>query len=132
MLIFISSMDVAAAVIIKEGKILIAKRKEGKWEFPGGRIERGETVEECLKREIEEELAVKLKNIRSFVTVKHTYPFGEITLHVFTASYVGDILPKEHEEIRWIGVDEINDFDFMEADKKVVEKIIERREELGL
>ena len=125
-------MDVAAAIIVKKGKILIAKRREGKWEFPGGRIEKGETPEECLKREIEEELMLGLTNIKFFATVKYTYSFGEVVLHVFIANCSGKIVMKEHEDVRWIGLEEMNNFDFMEADKKVIEEIIKRRKELGL
>ena len=121
-------MDVAAAIIVKKGKILIAKRREGKWEFPGGRIEKGETPEECLKREIEEELSLGLTNIKFFTTVKYT----EVVLHVFIANCSGKIVMKEHEDVRWIGLEELNNFDFMEADKKVIEEIIKRRKELGL
>jgi len=125
-------MDVAAAIIVKKGKILIAKRREGKWEFPGGRIEKGETPEECLKREIEEELMLGLTNIKFFTTVKYTYSFGEVVLYVFIANCSGKIVMKEHEDVRWIGLEELNNFDFMEADKKVIEEIIKRRKELGL
>ncbi len=77
-------MIVTAAIIVEDGKILIAKRKEGKWEFPGGRIEAGESLEGCLKRELKEELDIDVKFIKPFMCAKHEYNFGNIELHVFS------------------------------------------------
>ena len=120
-------MLVTAAIIIKENKILIAKRKNMKWEFPGGRVEEGEKIEECLKREIKEELDIEIEILSHFMKVCHEYDFGKIELHVFLARYKhGKEKAREHEEIRWMKIDEIDAYEFMEADKKIVEEMKKR------
>ncbi len=111
---------VTAAIIIKNGKILIAKRKEGKWEFPGGRVEKGEDMEECLKREIKEELDMDIEILKHYMKVEH----GEIELHAFIAKSNEKPKPLEHEEIKWIDMEEIDQYNFMEADKKIIEKMV--------
>jgi len=125
-------MIVTAAIIAKNGKILIAKRKMGKWEFPGGRIEAGENLEECLKRELKEELDVEVKKIKPFMKVSHKYDFGYVELHVFIVKCDGEARAKEHEEIRWIGMDDIDYYDFMDADKKVVKELKKKWNEIFL
>ena len=121
-------MLVTAAIIIKGDKILIAKRREYmKWEFPGGRVEEGEKMEECLKREIKEELDIEIEILSHFMKVCHEYDFGKIELHVFLAKYKhGEEKAREHEEIRWIKMNEIDAYEFMEADKKIVEEMKKR------
>ena len=116
-------MIVTAAIIIKDGKILIAKRKEGKWEFPGGRVEGNESLEKCLKRELKEELGMKIEKIKPFMKVSHEYDFGWIELYVFIVKCEGEARAKEHEKIKWIGIDDIDHYDFMDADKKVVKEL---------
>ncbi len=123
-------MIVTAAIIVEDEKILIAKRKEGKWEFPGGRAEAGESLEGCLKRELKEELDIEAKSIKSFMCVKHEYDFGNIELHVFIVRCSGDVKAKEHEEIKWVRISEIDHDDFMDADKKVVEELKKRWDEI--
>jgi len=119
-------MLVTAAIIVRKNKILIAKRKEGKWEFPGGKVEEGENIEECLKREIKEELDIEIKILKKFCIIKHEYNFGEIELHVFLAKCKEEPIAKEHDEIKWERIDRLNNYDFMEADKKVIELIKEK------
>ena len=114
-------VDVTAAIIEKNGKILIAKRKEGKWEFPGGKVEEGENMEECLKRELKEELGIDVKVKKKFCVVEHEYDFGKIRLHVFIAECNEEPVAKEHLAIKWVSMEELQKYDFMDADKKVID-----------
>jgi 8-oxo-dGTP diphosphatase len=113
---------VTAAVIVRDGKVLIAKRKEGKWEFPGGGLEDNETLEECLKRELMEEMGVDVERLEKFMCVEK----GGIKLHVFIARYNGNIIKKEHEAIKWVDFEEIKNYEFMDADREVVEELRKR------
>lgn len=123
-------ITVAAAILEREGKILIAKRKKddplkGKWEFPGGKVEPNETPQECLIRELEEELGIKAK-IKNFVcSSQYKYPHLSINLLVYTAEYIsGELHAKEHEEIKWVKPEDLKLYDFPAADKPIIEKIL--------
>lgn len=115
-------MLVTAGIILKEGKILIAKRKEGKWEFPGGKVEKGESVEECLKRELKEELNIEVDFIKPFCIVSDE----DIELHVFIIFCDEEPTAKIHKELRWVGMDEIEIYEFMNLDKKIIEELKSR------
>ena len=122
-------IQVTAGIIEKDGKILIAKRKRGKsadakWEFPGGKVEKGETHEECLKREILEELNVEIQ-VGKFAG-SSCFNNGEknINLIAYYAEYVsGEIKLTDHEDYRWVLPCELVKYDFLEADLKFVEII---------
>ena len=111
-------------------KILIAKRKkgshlEGKWEFPGGKIEPQESPEDCLLRELKEEFGI-IADISDFVT-ESVFNYGdrEIKLLGYLVKYVsGDFKLNAHDEIRWIFPHEFGSFDLAEADLPLAEKII--------
>lgn len=121
--------EVTAAIIIKDDLILIAQRgkKEklaGKWEFPGGKIERGETPEECLKREISEELNIEIKVGEFFGESIYTYANGEIKLIAYFAEILsGEIVLSVHDEVKWVTIKEIASFNFAPADVPLVEKL---------
>lgn len=124
-------IDVAAAIIEKDGRFLIARRKKGKhlgdkWEFPGGKIEMGETPEECLRRELEEEFGIAAE-ISGFVA-ESVFDYGDrkVRLVGYRAHYLsGEFRPNAHEEIVWIAPGEFGNFDFAEADVPLIEKILE-------
>lgn len=124
-------VKVTAAVIEKDGKILIAKRKEGgrlasKWEFPGGKLEEGETPKECLRRELREEFGIDTR-IKDFIcSSEHEYSYGSIELLAYRADHLsGEFRLNDHEEIRWIKPNEFDEYDFAEADLPVVCKLKE-------
>jgi len=115
-------ITVTAAVLEKDGKVLIARRKRGhrlagKWEFPGGKLEEGETPEECLRREMMEEFGVDV-TVGEFVgRSHHIYPHGEIDLLAYRVTYLGGIYQlHDHEEIRWVYPADLAGNDFSEAD----------------
>jgi len=116
-------MVVTAAVLLRQGKVLIAKRREeGKWEFPGGKVEENESLEDCIKRELKEELGITIENPKKFMTVEN----GDITLHVFIGYYNKEVKAKEHVEVKWVSIEELIDYDFMDADREVVRNLLKK------
>lgn len=119
-------IDVTAGIIENAGKILIAKRRKGKhlegfWEFPGGKIEDGESPEECLVRELEEEFAIEVR-VLSFVG-KSLFKYAEKTIRLlgYEVQYLsGDFVLKEHDEIKWVSLKEITDYKLAPADIPIV------------
>ena len=122
-------MVVTAGIITQGGRILICQRRKGswgeyKWEFPGGKVEDGEDPRECLRRELKEELAIEAKIGPLFYHIKHRYPDREVELIVFhIPGYAGEVSNKQFESIRWVGREEISQFDFLEADRPVIEAV---------
>ncbi|MDP4180960.1 MAG: 8-oxo-dGTP diphosphatase MutT [Bacillota bacterium] len=124
--------EVTAAIIKKGDKILIAKRAQGeklagKWEFPGGKIENGETPVECIKREIREELDVEIEVLKFYHESSYSYEHGEIKLLAYLCRLVsGDFLLKVHSCIEWINVKNfnINSYDFAPADISILNKLM--------
>lgn len=120
---------VAAAIIEMDGRILIAKRKEGwrhggKWEFPGGTVEQDESPEECLRRELLEELAIETEVGELYCDVTHAYSHATIQLLVYRARHVsGEYTLADHDEMRWVLPAELLQYEFPEADQPVVEKL---------
>ena len=124
-------IDVTCAVIIRNGKILVTQRgqqmaRPGKWEFPGGKIENGETAEECIKREIKEELNLEINVIQWVNPVNHSYPDIAIRLIPCVAEIrSGEIKLKEHSKFDWITKDDIAGLDWSPADIPVAKQIME-------
>jgi 8-oxo-dGTP diphosphatase len=122
---------VTAAVIEKDGYILIAKRKQGKrhtgnWEFPGGTLEEGETHEQCLRRELQEELAITVEIGDLICISEYSYtPDWTIRLLAYRTTVIsGNFSLNDHEEIRWVKPTDLANYDFPEADRPIVEKLV--------
>lgn len=121
--------EVVAALIWQEDKFMICQRPKHKargllWEFVGGKVERGETLEEALVRECREELGVTVRVKDVFTTVEHTYPDCTIRLTLFNAEITEGTPQKlEHNDIRWITPSEIGLYDFCPADKDILRLI---------
>lgn len=121
--------EVTAAIILKGNQVLIAQRAPGdklagKWEFPGGKVEPGETPQDCLKREIREELDVDVEVLDFFDESIYTYESGKIKLMAFWCRWIsGDITLKVHSRIAWANHNELDSYDFAPADIPLVEKL---------
>lgn len=119
-------IDVAAAVICRGDKILMCQRPAEKncgllWEFPGGKIEEGETAEECAVRECREELNVTVKPKQLIRTLTYSYPDVKVRLHFYTCTLEnGEPKKLEHNDIRWCSMEEIKQLDLCPADYEIV------------
>ncbi|OGX00607.1 MAG: hypothetical protein A3I73_04685 [Omnitrophica bacterium RIFCSPLOWO2_02_FULL_45_16] len=124
--------QVTAAILEKDGNILIARRRKGrtlggKWEFPGGKIEPGETPQGCLRRELKEEFDIETEVGDFFCSSKFKYGFIPIELLVYKVKYIsGDFKVNEHDDAKWVNPYELNGYDFMAADKPVVRRLLSK------
>ena len=120
-------ISVTCAIIEKDGKVLCAQRSEVmhlplKWEFPGGKVEDDEDPEECLKREIREELGIEINIVERLISNKHTCPDQKcFELIPFRCSIAGGKLNvKEHKLVKWLNRSELRELDWAEADIPVL------------
>lgn len=126
-------VEVVAAILIHGDKILCAQRAESKldyiskkFEFPGGKIESGETKKEALKRELEEELSINPKINDLYFTVVHQYPDFELTMHSFLCEVnTKEITLNEHISSKWLKKDELLSLDWAAADVPIVNKLMQ-------
>ncbi|MBW4666415.1 MAG: 8-oxo-dGTP diphosphatase MutT [Cyanomargarita calcarea GSE-NOS-MK-12-04C] len=115
-----------AVIWSNEGNILIDRRATssmmgGLWEFPGGKVEISETIEECIKREIEEELGIEIEVGEHLITIDHTYTHLRVTLTVHHCRHLSGIpQPLECDEIRWVSLEELDNFSFPEANNQII------------
>ena len=127
------TIEVVAGVIKdKQGLTLAVQRGESskeyiskKWEFPGGKIEEGESREEALSRELSEELKIDTTVGEFVMTVDHTYPDFRLIMHAFHCEIIsGELTLTEHLDQRWLGASELKDLDWAAADIPIVDKLI--------
>ncbi len=124
-------MTVTAAIIIRDGCVLLARRPQGDplagyWEFPGGKIEPGETPQECLERELLEEFGIRAKAREVVAENFHTYPHGAIRLIAIMTEIEGDeITLSAHETVRWVPIPEILAYRLAPADVPIARKVVE-------
>jgi 8-oxo-dGTP diphosphatase len=124
-------IEVVAAIIIYEGQILCVQRGpakhdyiSSKWEFPGGKVEEGETKLAAIVREIQEELHIHITVDAFFTTVEHSYPDFQLTMHSFLCSCESNELTlTEHSDYKWLSKNELKELDWAAADLPIVEKL---------
>ena len=123
-------LHVTCAIIEHQGKVLICQRSASmklplKWEFPGGKIEGEESKEECLKREIKEELGLEIEVGSALPHVEHHYPEFSIRLYPFLCKWTGGSLAiAEHAQAIWVSHDELKNYDWAEADVPIVRELL--------
>lgn len=122
-------IQVTAAIIFDEQRVLITQRARhdtmgGKWEFPGGKVEPGETLEACLQRELHEELGIHAEIHELYAVNRHAYPDITIELCAYRATIrSGQITLHTHHAFCWAPLHELGNFDFSDADKPIVRKL---------
>jgi 8-oxo-dGTP diphosphatase len=125
-------IPVLAAIIFNDEKqVLIAQRRSpsanaGMWEFPGGKLETSETPEECIIREIKEELNIEVRVIRPYQIVNYAHPDGQniLLMSYLCAHLSGDIQLNEHSRIEWVNPDMLTSYNFLPADEPIVKNLL--------
>ena len=128
-------VTVVAAIIIQDEQILCVQRGESKlpyiskkYEFPGGKVEAGETLSETVIREIREELDMDIIPNERYITVEHQYPDFHLTMHSFIcACHSRELKLTEHIDYKWLDLEELEDLDWAAADIPIVNKLLEDR-----
>ncbi|NTU65728.1 MAG: 8-oxo-dGTP diphosphatase MutT [Chloroflexi bacterium] len=121
--------DVTAAVIRRNGRVLIAQRPlggrlGGLWEFPGGKVEPGETLKQCLRREIKEELGIRIKVGKPITSIDHAYTHFKITLHAFECELVaGKLQALQVQGFKWVRMSELKRYAFAKTDLRIIEAL---------
>jgi len=127
------TMRVACAIIEHDGNVLAVQRSERmnmplKWEFPGGKIHRGETPEQCVVREVAEELNLQITIVRPFSSVSHDYPDFSVVLYPFICAMIaGDITLHEHKALLWLSPHELPWLDWVAADFPIISAYCKQR-----
>jgi 8-oxo-dGTP diphosphatase len=116
---------VVAAVVEQDGSFLLTRRLEGthlagRWEFPGGKCEPGESLEECLRREVLEELGANVRIGAEILVTRHAYPERTVQLHFFGCALLDVAHPREGQEMRWVTRADLSGLDLPEADADLV------------
>lgn len=125
-------IDVTAAILIENRRVFLARRGPGEkhaggWEFPGGKVEPGETPQACLKRELLEELEIEAEVRELLAESIYTYPQGSIRLLAYRVqSDPGEIRLQVHDQYRWVSAEELPGFDLLPADRPIAEFIATR------
>lgn len=132
------AVEVAIAIIIWEGQVLIARRKKEAylgdlWEFPGGEQRKGERMEDCLLREVKEELDIDVHIVKLLCQTRHPYPERTVRLHAYLC-YLASGIPKPlaSQEVRWVSLETLSSFSFPEANQPILTILKEQRDEQAI
>nr|WP_041420163.1 8-oxo-dGTP diphosphatase MutT [Shewanella violacea] len=125
-------IHVAVGVIMNsDNQILLAKRlnhlhQGGKWEFPGGKVEQGESVTQALTRELKEEVDLTITDTSSLMTISHDYPDKQVLLDIhWVTGFTGEAHGIEGQLVKWVSKLDLQDYDFPDANKPIIDKILE-------
>ena len=123
----LASKQIGVAVIRDDRDLILIDRRLAKgllggfWEFPGGKIEGNETVQECIKREILEEIGIDIAVDSHLITIDHTYSHFRVNLQVYNCRYLsGEARAIECEEIRWVTIEELDNYTFPPANQEII------------
>lgn len=126
----IKRIDVAVGIVVDhDQRILIGQRVVEdlyfkKWEFPGGKFEAGETVEQALKREFYEETGLVIDQSEPFMLIEHDYPDRQVRLHIrLIRAFTGELKAMEGQALKWSEVDELSSVDFLDGNKPILKKL---------
>jgi 8-oxo-dGTP diphosphatase len=120
---------VTAAILIRDEKVFIGQRKSGKqmanlWEFPGGKLEEGETPQECLVREMREEFGIEVATREYFGESLYHYEHGAIRLLAYLVDWTGGEMKSiDHQDCRWVAFNDLEGYEFVPADLPFVQKL---------
>lgn len=123
-------IHVAVGVVRRNNTFFICKRADhqhqgGKWEFPGGKVEADESVEQALDRELQEEIGLGIESCFSLIEIAHDYPDKRVLLSVLVIDkFIGEPYGKEGQLNRWVNLDELESIDFPDANKSIVAAIL--------
>jgi 8-oxo-dGTP diphosphatase len=123
-------IHVTCAIILNGNRVLVTQRSETmplplKWEFPGGKLHEGETEEECIVREIKEELAIDIRIIKKLTSSSYDYGTFSINLIPFLAEYInGEIHLLEHRQAKWLNKEELAHLDWAPADIPILNELL--------
>src|ERR1035438_837024 len=128
--VIITTVRVVTAAIIRQGnKVLLAQRGSGsklpgKWEFPGGKVEAAESLEDCLRRELTEELGIRVSVGKRLCSSDFLYDHGEFRIEAFWGEILaGELMPKVHDRIEWVAPHELRQYDLLPADIPIAEAV---------
>ncbi|GHE95083.1 8-oxo-dGTP diphosphatase MutT [Thalassotalea profundi] len=122
-------VHVAVGVILSDKQVFLTKRAEhvhqgGKWEFPGGKVETGESVAQALYRELKEEIGIEVLSCLPLVEIAHDYPDKSVLLEVFVVdNYLGEPSAQEGQQESWFDINDLSALDFPEANQAIIEKL---------
>ena len=123
------TVHVAVGVVLDGDKVFVCKRaadahQGNLWEFPGGKIEPGESLEECVHREIREELGIEIAVNDRLITIEHAYTHFKVTLNVFNCTYLsGTPQPIECDEVKWVTLEDIDSYPFPKANSQIIDAL---------
>ena len=130
--------EVGCAIIRKNGKILIAQRKADSflahhWEFPGGKIEKGETLEDCLVREVREELGIEIRPVQLLQKKEYIYPEKTVLLDFYLCDWVsGEPQKLDCQDFAWVQTDDFKEFQFPKGDEEILKELCQKKKEYGI
>ncbi|HAU68578.1 MAG: 8-oxo-dGTP diphosphatase MutT [Arenicella sp.] len=125
-------LQVAVGIVLDDsGKVLVGQRVKPdayfqKWEFPGGKLEQGESVVDALKREFLEEVGIDISESREFMVWEHSYPDRDVKLFVrIIDAFIGKATSREGQALKWVSLEEIAEMDFLAGNQVIIERLIE-------
>ena len=126
----LKQIDVAVGVVFKDNLFFVCRRENhkhqgGKWEFPGGKIEPGESPEQALARELKEEISIVVEQCKALPNITFTYPEVRVSLHVYLVDkFSGNAIGAEGQEAKWCDISTLQTLDFPDANKQIIETLV--------